>query len=202
MSMTEPGAIDCDVHPTVPDNKALLPYFDDFWRDGLAEVATREPQPLFASFRADPVKNKLATPSGRIELYSERIASFGYDDCLGHPAWLEPKEWLGSAKAARHPLHLLSNQPPNKLHSQYDHGAHARAHKRKGREPVRLNPADAASRGLADGDIVRLHNDRGQCLATLVIDDGIRPGVAQLSTGAWYDPLEPARPGSTSSPAP
>ncbi len=35
--MTAPGAIDCDVHPTVPDNKALLPYLDTFWRDSVVE---------------------------------------------------------------------------------------------------------------------------------------------------------------------
>jgi biotin/methionine sulfoxide reductase len=46
------------------------------------------------------------TPSGRIELYSERIARFGYDDCPPHPSWLEPAEWLGAASAANYPLHL------------------------------------------------------------------------------------------------
>jgi biotin/methionine sulfoxide reductase len=66
----------------------------------------------------------------------------------------------------------------------------------QGREPVRINPADAAARGIADGDVVRLFNARGSCLAGAVLSDAIRPGVVQLSTGAWHDPLDPADPAS------
>ena len=173
-----------------------LPEFEAFWRDGVTEVSTHPPEPLLSKFRADPVKNKLATPSGRIELYSERIASFGYDDCLGHPAWLPPKEWLGAAISAKYPLHLLSNQPPRKLHSQYDHGSHARGVKIAGREPVRLNPSDAARRGIRNGDIVRVFNARGAVLAAAILDDALRESVVQLATGAWYDPVDPSGSGS------
>ena len=57
-----------------------------------------------------------------------------------------------------------------------------------------MNPADASARGVRDGDLVRIFNDRGACLAGLAVDEAVRPGVAQLSTGAWYDP-DPADPG-------
>ena len=53
---------------------------------------------------------------------------------------------------------------------------------------MRIHPDDAAARGIADGDVVRVFNDRGACLAGAVLDEALRPGVAQLSTGAWYDP--------------
>jgi biotin/methionine sulfoxide reductase len=56
-----------------------------------------------------------------------------------------------------------------------------------------MNPADAQARGLRDGDLVRIFNDRGACLAGLAVDEAVRSGVAQLSTGAWYDP-DPADP--------
>ncbi len=173
-----------------------LPNFETFWREGIAEVATAKPEPLLSKFRADPIKNKLATPSGRIELYSEKIASFGYDDCRGHPAWIAPAEWLGAEAANTYPLHLLSNQPSRKLHSQYDHGAHAGGIKIGGREPVRIHPTDAAARGIQGGDVVRVFNGRGAVLAAAVIDDAVRERVVQLSTGAWFDPLEPGRIGS------
>ncbi|MGO4842080.1 molybdopterin dinucleotide binding domain-containing protein, partial [Rhizobiaceae sp. 2RAB30] len=61
----------------------------------------------------------------------------------------------------------------------------------QGREPIRLHPQDAARRGIADGDIVRVFNERGACLAGVILSEDIRPGVVQLATGAWYDPLEP-----------
>jgi len=176
--------------------KQRLPDFETFWNEGVAEVATLPPEPLFGKFRADPEKHKLATPSGKIELYSERIASFGYDDCKGHPAWMPPKEWLGAALAGKYPLHLLSNQPSRKLHSQYDHSSHNRAMKVSGREPARINPADAKARGVSSGDIVRVFNARGAVLAGAVLDDAVRPGVVQLATGAWYDPLEPGHIGT------
>jgi biotin/methionine sulfoxide reductase len=57
---------------------------------------------------------------------------------------------------------------------------------------VRIHPQDAAARGIHDGDIVRLYNDRGACLAGAVLSEALRPGVVQLSTGAWYDPDDPA----------
>jgi biotin/methionine sulfoxide reductase len=174
-----------------------LPDFDRFWARGYAELPEQtRPSVLFAEFRADPVAHRLGTPSGRIELFSETIAGFGYDDCPGHPRWLEPVEWLGAAKAKRFPLHLISNQPTFRLHSQMDQGAASLATKRHGREPIWLNPADAAARGIAEGDVVRVYNDRGACLAGAVITDAVRSGVVQLQTGAWFDPLEPGRIGS------
>ena len=54
-----------------------------------------------------------------------------------------------------------------------------------------MHPADAAARGVADGDIIRLFNSRGACLAGVCVTDDIRPGVVQLPTGAWYDPVDP-----------
>ena len=89
-----------------------LPDFDQFWRDGRVVLPEAEkPFVLFEDFRRDPKAHPLGTPSGRIEIFSSVIASFGYDDCPGHPTWLEPSEWLGSKLAIRHPLHLISNQP-------------------------------------------------------------------------------------------
>lgn len=101
-------------------------------------------------------------PSGRIEIVSDTIGGFALDDCPAHPTWLEPAEWLGSPAAARFPLHLLSGQPDRRLHSQFDNGSHSRAGKVAGREPVTINPVDAAARGITDGAVVRIHNDRGR----------------------------------------
>jgi biotin/methionine sulfoxide reductase len=169
------------------------PSFDEFWAQGTLDLPGRDgEQVLFADFRADPDAHPLRTPTGRIELHSETVAGFGYDDAPGHAAWLEPTEWLGAPRAERFPLHLIANNPARRLHSQLDHGEHSQAGKVQGREPVRLHPDDAAARGIADGDVVRVFNDRGACLAGAVLDDALLPRVVQLSTGAWYDPADPA----------
>ena len=70
-------------------------------------------------------------------------------------------------------------------------GAASRSTKVAGREPIRLHPADAAARGLHDGDITRVRNAQGTLLAGVVVSDALSPGVAQMHTGAWYDPSAP-----------
>ncbi|WP_222844407.1 molybdopterin-dependent oxidoreductase [Saccharomonospora sp. CUA-673] len=175
----------------VADAGGRLPTFDEFWERGWADLPAAEMSQrggAFAALREDPAAHPIDTPSGRVELVSDTVAGFGYPDCPGMPTWLEPTEWLGAPLAARYPLHLVSNQPRTRLHSQYDGGRVSRDAKVAGREPIDLNPGDAAARGIADGDVVRVHNDRGACLAGARITDAVRPGVVVLATGAWYDP--------------
>jgi biotin/methionine sulfoxide reductase len=173
-----------------------VPTFEDFWSAGSLRLPVEEGLTLLADFRADPDTYRLGTPSGRIEIFSDTIAGFGYDDCAGHPTWFAPQEWLGGPRAQRYPLHLIANQPATRLHSQLDTGATSQGSKIQGREPIRMNPRDAAARGLSHGDVVRVFNDRGSCLAGVVVDVAVRPDVVQLPTGAWYDPLDPADPDS------
>jgi biotin/methionine sulfoxide reductase len=170
------------------DREAQAPDFDEFWEMGELALPTLPwDGGIVRAFRRDPVAAPLPTPSGRIEIASAKIADFGYADCPGHPTWLPPAE----PPDPRLPLHLVANQPATRLHSQLDFGATSLKSKIKGREPVRIHPHDAAARGIADGDIVRLYNDRGACLAGAVLSEALRPGVVQLSTGAWYDPEDP-----------
>lgn len=174
-----------------------LPSFEAFWSENYIEMPpAEEPPVMLKAFREDPQRNRLPTPSGKIEIFSERIASFGYDDCYGHPAWFEPAEWLGSALTDRYPLHMISHQPATRLHSQYDHGSVSLASKVRGREALTMHPADAAVRGIGDGDVVRVFNERGACLAGVRLNEGVRQGVVVLPTGAWFDPLVPGEPGS------
>ncbi len=175
------------------------PDFDEFWSAGRYEFSSDSKHPvLLGDFRTDPDTNPLGTPSGRIELVSETIRAYHYDDCPAHPTWLEPAEWLGSPLATKYPLHLLTNQPANRLHSQLDNAPHSRTTKIADREPILLTPIDAEHRGLHNGDIVRVFNDRGAFLAGVRIADPgtLLPGVAQIATGAWYDPLTPGAPGA------
>lgn len=172
------------------------PEFDDFTREGSFRMKTEDELTFLEDFRQDPIGNALRTPSGKIEIFSATVAGFDYDDCRGHPMWFEPQEWLGGARAEQFPLHLIANQPRTRLHSQLDHGAVSRNSKVQGREPIRMHPCAAEARGVSDGDVVRVFNDRGSCLAGVVVDDAMLEAVVQLSTGAWYDPLDPADPDS------
>ena len=163
-----------------------LPDFASFWEAAEARFETRQAsKALLADFRRDPAAHPHATPSGRIEIFSRRVAGFNYHDCPGHAAWIEPAEWLGNAPPGA--LHLISNQPSGKLHSQLDLGATSRAGKVGGREAARLHPQEAAQRGIRDGDVIRLSSPRGACLAGAVLSEDVAPGVVQIATGAWLD---------------
>jgi biotin/methionine sulfoxide reductase len=181
-------------HLYEPTRKALAdsnlpaPGFGQFWAsDGLILPQAPDDGGQLRSFRDDPDGARLPTPSGKIEIFSETIASFGEPDCPGHPTWLAPVQ----VPAPSTPLILVANQPATRLHSQLDFGGHSAAAKHRGREVASMHPVDAAARGVADGDIIRIFNARGACLAGVRVTDDIRPGVIQLSTGAWYDPADP-----------
>ena len=164
-----------------------LPDFKNFWERGFFEVPCIETKKImFKKFRDNPEKFPLKTPSGKIEISSKTIKNFKLIDCLSHPSWFEPYEWLG--KVTNYPLHLISNQPTHRLHGQLDNGLESRKRKIKNREPVLINSNDAKKRSIKNNDIVMLFNDRGKVLAGAVLSDDVMSGVVVLSTGAWFDP--------------
>ena len=173
--------------------QVTLPAFAEFWQaNQLIEMPESEQNARFvrfADFRRDPQANPLKTPSGKIEIFSERINSFGYADCPPHPMWLEPDEWHGNAQPQQ--LQVLSAHPAHRLHSQLNYSRLRETYAVAGREPVTLHPADAKARGIVAGDVVRVWNQRGQVLAGAVVTDGIKPGVICIHEGAWPD-LDPA----------
>ncbi|AUV03584.1 trimethylamine-N-oxide reductase TorA [Enterobacteriaceae bacterium ENNIH1] len=169
--------------------QVTLPPFAEFWEaNTLIEMPESEENARFvrfADFRRDPQAHPLKTDSGKIEIYSARIAGFGYADCPPHPMWLEPDEWHGNALPEQ--LQLLSAHPAHRLHSQLNYSSLREQYAVAGREPVTLHPRDAKARGIADGDLVRVWNQRGQVLAGAVVSEGIKPGVICIHQGAWPD---------------
>jgi biotin/methionine sulfoxide reductase len=83
-------------------------------------------------------------------------------------------------------LHLVSPQPGDKLHSQLE----CAIADLPGARPVAvtISVRDAQQRDLSDGDLVRVFNSRGACLARAHLSAGIRDGVVALPTGAWHEP--------------
>lgn len=138
----------------------------------------------FKDFRENPDMSPLQTPSGKIEIFSSTIAGFNYKDCPGHPTWLAPTEWSGSARAMQFPLHLVSPQPGDKLHSQMECAIADIPGERP--TPITVHPEDAAKRSINHDDIVCVFNDRGECLARAQLSEDILQGVVSLPTGAWF----------------
>ena len=166
---------------------SVFPTFDKFIEKGWFKVPNpNTPKLLLGNFIENPSKYPLKTPSGKIEIFSEKIDSFNYSDCRGHAKWYPPVEQR--IKEGKFKLHLLSNQPKFKLHSQLDNGLVSQKEKLMSRSIVEINKNDAESRNIKDCMPVRVYNDRGSCLAIAKISSNIMEGVTNIPTGAWLDP--------------
>ncbi|QLO83933.1 MULTISPECIES: trimethylamine-N-oxide reductase TorA [unclassified Citrobacter] len=175
-----------------------MPNFESFWQgEGYIEYPAGKPWVRHGEFREQPDINPLGTPSGLIEIYSKTIAGFAYEDCPGHPVWMEPFERTHSSKTDKYPLHLQSCHPDKRLHSQLcSSEAFRNTYAVAGREPLYMSESDARARGLKAGDIARVFNARGQVLAGVVISPDYAPGVVRIHEGAWYSPQEGGKAGT------
>ncbi|WP_234400282.1 molybdopterin dinucleotide binding domain-containing protein [Shewanella marina] len=160
--------------------------FDTFWKNGITFLQTPEAADAYvrhADFYADPKKHPLHTPSGKIELYSSTIASFDIADCPPVPKWLPPFEWLGNAKEGQ--VQVLSPHPWMRLHSQMANADINSYESVDGRQIVMINKDDAKKRGVKDGDVVEVYNERGTTLCGAKISADCMPGVIYIHEGAW-----------------
>lgn len=123
---------------------------------------------------------EFATPSGRMEVYHEALVDFGQ----ALPAYEAPGEaYAGNPLAERYPLQFGQNRRRHRVHSQFHNSTWINQIFESA--AVEMNPADAEARGLATGDAARVFNDRGEWLATCVVNDAIRPGSVNANEGAW-----------------
>jgi anaerobic selenocysteine-containing dehydrogenase len=127
------------------------------------------------------------TPSGRCELACDRMKDDGLDPV---PSYIPPHEdpLTRPELAARFPLQLLSPPRPQFLNSTF---AESDAHRSLAGDPtIEMADADAAARGLAEGQWAEVFNDRGAFLARVSLTGAVRPGVA-VSTGIYWSKLSP-----------
>jgi anaerobic selenocysteine-containing dehydrogenase len=116
----------------------------------------------------------LATPSGRIEFYSESLVAQGLDPL---PGFVPNTESRFTDNASRYPLEFLSRKNDNYMNSTF---ANLEGHRRmeaRTSQRLEMHPLDAESRGIADGDAVRIFNDRGSLKLTALVNGSVPAGV-------------------------
>ena len=132
-------------------------------------------------------EGNFATPSGKCEFYSETAKGMGMDPL---PAFIPPRESVQSnpALAKKYPLAIIS--PPNRhfLNSSFANLPFAIAE--AGEPGLDIHPADAAARGIASGDTLRIFNDRGAFTAKARVSDRAREGVV-VALSVWWKKLSP-----------
>ena len=99
------------------------------------------------------------------------------------PVFFDPDERPGRSDAEGFPLQILTPNTKNRIHSQFGNLPSIRA--LDPRPLVQMSPADAAARGIADGDRVRVFNDRGSVEIEAAIDHSLRPGCVVVHNGWW-----------------
>jgi anaerobic selenocysteine-containing dehydrogenase len=123
------------------------------------------------------------TPSGKVELLSEEAERrWGLDRLPGFLQPLETPEAEG-IEGASFPLHLLTPNTKDRIHSQFNNLPSIRRLNPK--TLVHMHPADARVRGVADGSLVRVFNERGQVELEAKLDYGLKPGCVSVTNGWW-----------------
>lgn len=145
-------------------------------------------------FREDPVANKLDTPSGKIEIYSSKIAELATQWELPEGDKLTPlpeyvATWEGAEEAKeneKYPLQCFGHHMKGRTHSSYGNVDWLRddAHP----QTAWINPIDAKKRGIKNYDKIAVFNDRGRIHTVARVTPRIAPGVVSVPQGSWYNP--------------
>jgi anaerobic dimethyl sulfoxide reductase subunit A len=157
--------------------------FDAFREQGVARLPAPEDAVAFAREIRDPERHPFSTPSGRIEIYSTRLAAD--PDPYGLGSIPPIPTWLPDAIDTRHPLRLLTPKSRARTHSIHDNQPILA---RADRDDVWIHPGDAVARGIRDGHRVRVFNERGATVLPACVTDRIAPGVVSIREGAWFTP--------------
>jgi anaerobic selenocysteine-containing dehydrogenase len=149
-------------------------------RDGWARLRFPEPFTPFA-------EGGFFTPSGKCEFYSERLEQAGIDPLPAYIASRESAE-ASPALAARYPIRLLCPIARTFLNTSF---SHLESFLKSERQPmVIINPVDADSRQIKDGDLLRVWNDRGECTLVAQVSTRVKQGVA-VAPSTWWKKLSP-----------
>ncbi|MFX1430862.1 MAG: molybdopterin-dependent oxidoreductase [Promethearchaeota archaeon] len=169
------------------DTRKNIRDINKFRQDGLYRLKLEEPYVAFKEQIEDIENKPFNTPSGKIEIYSQRIADLNDPENPPIPKYMERWEGRYDPLSIKYPIQLISPHPKNRVHSEL-----FLVQWLKEVEPhvAWINPIDAEARGVKDGDDILVFNDRGKITITAWLTERIIPGVISIFEGAWYNPDE------------
>jgi len=168
-----------------PEYAHYIEDYEEFKGKGIHRIQMDEPYVAFREQIEDPESHPFNTPSGKIEIFSQRVADLNNPMCPPIPKYVPTWENRDDSLAKEYPLQLLSPHPRVRAHSSLhdvDWLEEVEPH------VVWMNPLDAEPRGIRDGDEVYVFNDRGKLAIKAWVTRRIMPGVVSIYEGGWYSP--------------
>jgi anaerobic dimethyl sulfoxide reductase subunit A len=162
-----------------------IPDYDEFKQKGVYRIKCAEPYVALQKQIQDPVNNPFPTPSGKIEIYSQQLAELNNPEIPPIPKYIETWESRNDPLAAKYPLQIITTRSKTRVNYQIDNIPWLRELES---QAVFINSADAQARGICDGDLVRVFNDRGKMIIQAKVTERIMPGVVDVPNGRWYNP--------------
>jgi anaerobic dimethyl sulfoxide reductase subunit A len=165
-----------------------FPTYEEFYKKGYYQRTYGGVKDALADFRADPQKNALKTPSGKIELFSKTLWDMKKPDTI--PAigkYIPEWEGWGDPLMGKYPLMGITHHYMHRVHSTHDNIDWL---EEAWPQRVWLNSLDAETRGIKDGDLVRVFNERGQMIIPARVTARMMPGIVDIPQGAWWTPDE------------
>ena len=180
-------ATEDEVLRAIATSRDDIPDYNAMKRDGVLKIKLPEPIVSFTQQIEDPEHNPFPSLSGKIEIYCEHLAEMNNPMIPPIPKYISHWENYDDPLATKYPLQLLTTHYKTRAHSTWYNVPWMREI-----EPhsVWINTADAEARGINDGDLVDVYNDRGRIRIPAQVTERIIPGAVNVSQGAWYDPDE------------
>ena len=161
--------------------------YDIFKKEGIHKVKHPKPFLAFEKQINAPANNPFPTPSGKIEIYSQDLADMSNPMLPPIPKYIETWESRNDPLVKKYPLQLITTHYWRRTNSKFDDIPWLRELEA---QAVSISSADARVRGIKDGNMVRVFNDRGQMIIPAKVTERIMPGVVDVPMGAMYDPDE------------
>lgn len=173
------------IYDRVRKQEAELPEFEDFKANGGYHFKNNPEQIAFKNEVSDPETYRFPTESGKIEIFSKNLWEYKEKEIPAIPKYIKGFEGINDPVRERYPLQLIGWHTKRRTHSIGDNNKNLEK-----TEPHRLwiNPEDAAIRGLSEGDLSEVYNDRGKIRIKIKITEDIMPGVICIPQGAWFTP--------------
>jgi anaerobic dimethyl sulfoxide reductase subunit A len=162
-----------------------LPPYEQFKADGGYFYHQKTAFAAFKKQIEDSLCHPFPTPSGKIEIYSQRLADLAIPGIPAIPAYTEGFETVHDPRITRFPFQLIGWHTRRRCHSIHDSNA---AMEKLDPQCCVINPEDAAAYGVRDGSLIEIFNDRGRIRIKARVTAAVMRGVLAIAQGAWWSP--------------